>query len=93
MKTVTIQIGNSDNKLTQERWSEFCKTVSVHAALAGQVHFYGHSPGDARWQNACWVVVLKDDRAVRRLQLNLADIRQMFNQDSIAVTVGATLFI
>lgn len=58
MDTITIQIGNSDNKLSQMEWSAFIKdVVEVVESLASVVHFYGTSLGDAPWQNAAWVVV------------------------------------
>lgn len=94
MKTIVVQIGNSDDKLPQKRWSEF-----VHAAdeliqdLAEQVHFSGASGSAAPWQNACWVLVCDEvvlsDSLVPLLR-NLADV---FHQESIAVTVGDTRFI
>jgi len=45
MKTITIQIGNSDDKLSQASWSEFVERarqlISVHSRV---VHFFGALP-------------------------------------------------
>lgn len=94
MKTVIVQIGNSDDKLPQKRWSEFVMgTDDLIQELADKVHFSGASGSAAPWQNACWVlmcdeVVLRD--SLVPLLRNLADV---FHQESIAVTIGDTRFI
>lgn len=42
MKTVTIQIGNSDNRLTQVEWSEYVEKVNnLVRDCAYAVHFNG----------------------------------------------------
>lgn len=92
MKTVTIQIGNTDNKLTQQEWADFVKEVRQAVAGHATVHFMGFSPSDAPWQNAAWVCVvppIHDDV----LKTTLARIAKAFRQDSIAWTEGATEFI
>ena len=44
--TVTIQIGNSDNKLTQEEWADFVSAVSNAVSESeARVHFFAPSPG------------------------------------------------
>lgn len=90
MKTVTIQIGNSDDKLTQSRWSMFVKELNnIVTVDCGQVHFCGHSAGDAPWQNHC-VVAECDD--LGWLQARLAELAGRYDQDSIAMTAGNTVF-
>lgn len=92
MKTVTIQIGNTDNKLSQQDWAEFVQATHdvIHDGL--EVHFYAPSPGDAKWQNACWVCVAEDAQ-IKTLTARLAPLCRDYEQDSIAVTIGETKFI
>lgn len=92
VKTVTIQIGNSDNKLTQTEWSHFCFFVdSAVKGWANEIYFHGFSVGDAPWQNACWVVSVDSNRTAQ-LKAALELTAEKFNQDSIAVTIGETEF-
>lgn len=54
--TVVVQIGNSDDGLTQADWARFSnETDAVMRAHVDRLHFHGHSHGNAKWQNACWV--------------------------------------
>lgn len=96
MKTITIQIGNSDDKLRQNHWHLFVDSVK-HAvesqrAEGVQIHFHGCSPSDAPWQNACWVFTLQIEN-FEPLQKRLNEIRDDFKQESIAWTEGETTFI
>ena len=95
MKTecVVIQIGNSDDKLTQKEWAQynFHVTTMLHG-FAIETHFAGASNGTASWQNACWVVVIPRDER-ESLFVNLRGIAKQFRQDSIAVMVGETEFL
>ncbi len=90
--TVTIQIGNSDDKLTQSQWSRFVHTVNDYVMLWGEIHFFGTSDGDKPWQNATWIIELD-----RELSINAHDklrrVAKLFGQDSIAWTEGVTQFI
>ena len=90
MKTVTVQIGNTDNKLTQQKWSEFVKRTHYVLNRAGSIHFSGGSPNDAPWQNYCWVLASYswDDTNEK-----LSELAREYQQDSIAVTYGDTEFI
>jgi hypothetical protein len=62
MKTTIIQLNNSDNVLSQARWSRLCgeirDTLKTHQAL---VHFYGFSQPDSFAQKACWIFRCDDD--------------------------------
>jgi len=94
MKTLTIQIGNSDNKLTQLQWSYFCEAVdSVVNYYTETIHFRGFSPGDTKWQNACWVVIVETDNKQAAMLHELSCLAPRFLQDSIAVTIGETVFV
>ncbi len=93
MKTVTVQIGNSDDKLTQERWAKFNGFVNYAIARrAHKIHFSGHSNSVAPWQNSAWVFEIEKERADMLLH-DLATLCEMFSQDSIAWTEGETQFI
>lgn len=98
MITATIQIGNSDNKLTQQEWSQFIDRIEAHVETLvednlARAHFFGCSAGRDQWQNAAWVIELYDDEAVARLRNTLSSAAARFKQDSIALTLGATQFV
>ena len=89
MTTAYITIGNSDDKLTQNRWSHYVVAVDLavrDAVSAGAiVHFHGFSPPSAPWQNAMWVVELPADVLVgEHLRSCLRRIARAFYQTSIA---------
>lgn len=93
MITIVVQIGNSDNKLSQQSWAEFCTSISL--VLQGRVketHFSGGSTFDAPWQNACWVAVVEKEK-LSDIKHRLRISREGYCQDSIALTVGETEFI
>ena len=92
MRTITIQIGNSDDKLTQKEWSSFYWEIASAVLAAGGVHFAGTSPSFEPWQNACWVVVV-DDSKVAALREQVVTIRTKFRQESVAWTEGETAFV
>lgn len=93
MVTVTIQIGNSDNKLGQKSWSEFIReTRAVVGKHCGQVHFDGGASFDSPWQNACIVAEVQEiDK--QPLCDALSVVRRKFFQDSTAVTFGPTQLV
>lgn len=92
MTTVVIQIGNSDNKLTQVEWSQFVAyTRDEVQAHSDRIHFDGGCRYDAPWQNACFVSeVFTENQEPLREQLRR--LAYKFRQDSIAITVGETTF-
>lgn len=97
---MTIQIGNSDNKLTQEMWANYHADVNellnpeVYAKGALTVHFHGASSAYEKWQNICWVITLEESSDLHEFILrNLIAIRKEFNQDSIAIHRGSVEFI
>ena len=93
MKTIIIQIGNSDNKLRQVEWADFVETIkNIIGRYAVAIHFFGGSSNWENWQNACWVFdVNKADRIA--LSDALTAVRQKYQQDSLAWTEGKTVFI
>lgn len=93
-KTVVLIAGNSDNKLSQQDWYHFCRhlhnAVATHAC---SIEFHGGSDPLAYWQNACWVVVIAEDHLLDSLKTRVKEIRETYDQDSVAVVVGTTEFL
>ena len=91
-KTVAVQIGNTDDKLSQLMWSAFIRAVAdkvyTHAA---QVHFSGYSDPSETWQNAAWIFEI-DEEESQRLWGAMKVLASLYNQDSIAWTEGNTIF-
>lgn len=94
MKTICVQIGNSDDKLTQKEWSSFVTFVNmeIQKNFAEHVHFFGLSSGAEKWQNASWVFEC-DEKNINGLKAVLIYWRENFKQDSIAWLEGETKFI
>jgi hypothetical protein len=93
MKTVTIQIGNSDDKLTQKEWSSFCEYIGFEIVrVAAHVHFSGASDTTAPWQNTAWVFEIEPSD-IEPLKGRIATVRAEYQQDSVAWTEGDTSFI
>lgn len=88
-----IQIGNSDNKLTQREWSSFCKEIDSIVSNTIPVHFSGHSLPDKPWQNACWVGEYTDEDDIQKMLNRIKLCRESYRQDSVAVTFGKTKLI
>lgn len=90
--TIVIQIGNSDNKLTQCMWSHYVEYMRAAIAnIVYRMHFQGGSCFDAPWQNACWVCEVSDEK-IYDLKEAVRECRMRFEQESVAVTVGETEF-
>lgn len=90
--TVIIGIGNSDNKLTQEAWSRYCReTDGAIRSRMTTVFFHGFTPSDAPKQSASWVFEQPAPLSQwEGLLTELRDIAGKYRQDSIAVTCGET---
>ena len=92
-KTVVVQIGNSDNKLSQSSWAHFCHaTGNAVAKHCFAVHFSGGSDYNAPWQNACFVGET-DETKVDELKKELQTIRHSYDQESVAMICGETEFV
>ena len=93
MKTVTIGIGNTDDKLTQVKWSNYVRTVdAIVTSQHADVHFAGGSNAELPWQNYCWVLVIKE-KQVQELKTSLVFLKTQYEQESIAFVVGNTELI
>jgi hypothetical protein len=98
MDVAVIQIGNSDDKLTQEQWSRFVSEVQDMLMLwRYPIYFHGCSVGSAPWQNACWVidvrVFINEPSAINTIRHKLSVFAKKYKQDSIALTLGSTEFV
>ena len=91
--TVYVSIGNSDDKLTQQRWHEFwVATRNSVMRQARQVHGEWLSIGCAPYQNAC--ICLEIGLAdAPFLKAELRTLAAEFGQDSIAWAEARTEFL
>ena len=91
--TASVLIGNSDNKLTQLQWHNFCHDVqTVVKSYASTIYFSGGSASDSVYQNYC-VVFDYDTDNMELLKLRLDTMKYIYNQESIAFVIGQTIFI
>jgi hypothetical protein len=92
--TVYASIGNSDDKLTQERWSAYLRTfLAAIRGAAERIHGEWHSAPTSAYQNAC-VCFEVHPAEVADLRALFADLAHRFGQDSIAwAAVERTEFI
>jgi hypothetical protein len=93
VKTIVVQIGNSDNKLPQVEWADFVRRVDgIIRERAGAVHFFGGTENWAVWQRVCWVFDC-DGARLAELKDRVTAARKKFRQDAAAFTQGETEFI
>lgn len=93
MNTVVVQIGNSDDKLSQKQWSMFSREIVAAIKNYSQImHFGGASDSFEQWQNACFVIDCTDED-IPYLRQSLTTVRKRYNQDSVAIMTGETEFI
>ena len=92
MKTITLQIGNSDNKLTQVEWSDFVGEIHclIERDPTSQIHFFGGPQNWECWQNVAWVFVTGNPMSLCQ---EVKRIRTKYKQDSAAWTEGSTAFV
>jgi hypothetical protein len=91
--TTVVQIGNTDNKLTQQEWSRFLRDVdNAVVKNAEQVYFSGTSSPYAEWQNAAWIFHVTESASLY-LYNCLKVLREKYDQDSIAWSEGQGIFI
>jgi hypothetical protein len=93
MKTVTVLIGNSDNKLTQDEWADFVNHIeSIINAFNEEMFFSGGSSTRERWQNYGFVFSI-EEKLIGQLVSKLSKRRAEYKQDSVAWVQGETKFI
>lgn len=87
-KTISVLIGNSDNRLTQGDWATMLAQLeTIVNSTCTAVHFSGTSDPYAVWQNACAVGEIEIEK-LPELRAKLGKVCDMFNQESIALVVG-----
>lgn len=93
MKTITIQIGNTDNKLSQQQWADFFHNADIVIRnYATEVHFFGGSENWKPWQNLCWVITAAD-YMIEPFKKSMMILGAEFGQESVAYTEGVTEFL
>lgn len=88
-QTVYVSIGNSDGRLSQQRWAAFYSEVD-HAVRCYAQKVFGAwvSESTQPWQNACWafvpnVAMVTPDAPRDALRRRLGAIAAKFGQDAI----------
>ena len=91
MVTICLQIGNSDDKLSQGEWSKFLREIDFTLGYA-ELHFTGYSSPTAPWQNAAFIFNVSRGQA-DNLKEKIQQLRQKYNQDSVAWMEGKVEFV
>lgn len=93
LTTVYVSVGNSDDKLTQARWSQFHEQVTgACRRRARRVYGDWLSLPNAPYQNACIAFAIHPgDTGV--LKKELRDLAAAYGQESIAWAEAATEFL
>ena len=90
--TVTLQVDNSDNKLTQQRWSKFIYDLITMFQLLdnSKIHFFGSSSGWSSRQTVAWIFETDDPDFIKDKVQSLC---RSYDQSTTTWTVGTTEFI
>jgi hypothetical protein len=90
-RTIVVQIGNSDDKLTQKEWCNFIlEVVGAVSRISPAVHFQGGSMPVSVWQNFC---IVAESQSLDGLRGELCRLATKYRQESIALLVGDTEFV
>jgi hypothetical protein len=89
---VTVSIGNTDNRLTQQEWNRFVENAREFISKAGKVHFFGGAPNWEPWQNVAWIVEVQP-KEVDVFVEQIISIRKTYQQDSAFVMISEGLFL
>ena len=93
MKSYTLLIGNSDDKLSQSAWHDFVGAVEATLDRYGaQIHFAGAPESDARWQNYAWVFEYHKDK-LENMKRFIGELRGDWKQTSAIWIEGQVEFI
>ena len=91
--TVSLQIGNGDDKLSQSQWHDFVvqmkELVESHCT---KLHFFGAPENWCGRQNVAFIFDVNNDR-IDQLQADVSQLRKRFKQESAAWTEGETRFL
>lgn len=92
MTTICLQIGNSDDKLSQKSWRDFLIEVGGVLEIYSELHFAGFSNPVAPWQNAAYVFNATEEMTAH-LKDRIKKISLKYSQDSIAWLEGEIEFV
>jgi len=92
VKYITVSIGNTDNRLTQQEWSDFVIEMYAISQKFGKVHFFGGSPNWERWQNAAWIVE-PETKTINVFLSAISELRMKWKQESAFVMIADGMFI
>jgi hypothetical protein len=91
--TTIVQIGDKDNKLTQQEWASYVEeTHTLVVKYSDNIYFFGVSSTYAYWQNVCIVFELTSGTS-NSFKYDLVTIRMKYRQNSVACIEGETSFI
>lgn len=89
---IVVSVGNTDNKLTQDEWSQYVEEVDEILRANGKIHFFGGAPNWMPWQNTAWIAdILAENSSTVMSRLNAARI--FHKQRSLFFMVGTPDFI
>lgn len=92
MPQAWVSISNSDNKLSQQKWSTFCAKLVGYMASIGKLHGAWYSLTNEPWQNMAATAEIQD-ADVEMLRRELGRLAFEYRQDSIALQVGVAELI
>lgn len=93
MKTVSVLIGNSDDKLKQIEWNEFVVKFRLEILRkCDTMHFFGGPTNYERWQNICAVFTITEEK-IKELKPVLRILGAQYKQNSTAWCEGDTEFL
>ena len=93
MKTVSLQIGNGDNRLSQREWHDFVVAAKeLVADYCAELHFFGAPENWHRQQNVAFIFDVSDER-LGELKARVTVLWKKYRQEAAAWTVGQTEFV
>lgn len=92
MKYITVSIGNTDNRLTQDEWSKFVGDTNILILNYGKIHFFGGAPNWERWQNVAWLFEI-EPAFISNFMSQLSELRKQYKQDSAFFMIADGMFV
>lgn len=78
-----VSIGNSDDKLKQERWREFIEDlISIVSRVQVEIHGVWFSEPVSPYQNMC-IAFMTTEELIPELLLELSRLTEKYDQESI----------
>lgn len=93
MKTVSLQIGNGDDRLSQREWHDFVIAAKeLVTDYCAKLHFFGAPENWCGQQNVALIFDVHDER-LDELKSRVTALRKQYRQESAAWTEGQTEFV